>query len=148
MAVTISLYNHTTRKLADQSINFLTLKLMLLTNSATFNATHTALSGPAGAGSANQVSGNGWAAGGEVLANVTVTSVNTNDAAFDADDVVKLATTGPIGPAYKAVLYDDSDANDAPLVFIDFGESVSAGESTDFKIIWSANGIVRLDYTL
>lgn len=143
MAVTISVYDNTTRRLFAQQVNFLTLKLMLLDDNAAFNATHTTLSGPAGPGNANQVSGNGWTAGGELLSNVTVTTVDTSDAMLDAENVIKRATGGPIGPAYKAVLYDDSDTNDAPLIFVDFGEPITAGEDTDFLVAWSEMGILR-----
>ena len=143
MAVTISVYNSSIRRLVGQQVNFLTLKLMLLDNNAVFNATHTTLSGPAGPGNANQVSGNGWTAGGELVSNVTVTTVDTNDAMLDAENVIKKALGGPIGPAHKAVLYDDSDTNDGPLVFVDFGEPITAGENTDFLVAWSEMGILR-----
>lgn len=142
MAVTISRYNHTVKKLLNKEVDYTTLKMMLLSNSATYTATDTTLDQVAGANTpprANEVSGNGWTTGGEALANVAITIVTTNDAKLDADDITKTATGGNIGPARKAVIYDDT--GDVPLWFIDFGQDEEAGETTDFKFIFNAAGI-------
>lgn len=140
MAVTISIYNHTAKLFANGEVTLSTLKLMLLTDDATFDATDTALTDVSNA-AAYEVDGNGWPTGGELLANVAVTITTTNDAKLDADDITVTATGGPIGPAYKGVLYDDTDASDAPLFFINFDGAKEAGETTDFKVTWHANGI-------
>jgi len=142
MAVTISRYNHTAKLLLNKEIVYTTLKAMLLSASATFTASHTALTSVNNAG-AYQVSGNGWASGGETLASVAITVVATNDAMLDADDISVTASGGSIGPAYSAVIYDDTHASDAPLWFIDFGGVKEAGVGTDFKINWNASGIYR-----
>ena len=142
MAVTISRYNHTAKKLLNKEVTYTTLKVQLLNATATFTAAHTALTSVNNAG-AYQVSGNGWTAGGETLASVAVTVVDTNDAMLDANDITKTASGGSIGPAYSAVVYDDTDASDAPLWFIDFGGAKEAGDGTDFKIVWNASGIYR-----
>lgn len=146
MAVTVKLYNHTAKLLA--SLDLGNLRFMLLDNTASFDATHTALTGPAGAANVKEVDGSGWAAGGEFLANVAWAQVSTNDSILDCDDIDVIATGGVIGPAYAAVIYDDSHPNKAPLQYIDFGEAVSAGDTTQFKYTFPPNGIVRLDYTL
>jgi hypothetical protein len=57
-----------------------------------------------------------------------------------ADDVTLTASGGSITASF-GVIYNDTDANDPPLAFIDFDGSQSAGAGTDFKIIWDANGI-------
>jgi hypothetical protein len=137
MAVTISLYNHTAKLFAEGSnAPGDTYKVKLFT-AATFNATHTTL---AGVGGTEATTGTGYNAGGPSLANVAVTTVTTNDARFDADDVTLTASGGSITASY-GVVYNDTDANDPPLAFIDFDGSQSAGAGTDFKIIWDANGI-------
>jgi hypothetical protein len=137
MAVTISLYNHTAKLFAEGSnIPGDTYKVKLFT-AATFNATHTTL---AGVGGTEATTGTGYNAGGPSLANVAVTTVTTNDASFDADDVTLTASGGSITASF-GVLYNDTDANDPPLAFIDFDGSQSAGAGTDFKIIWDASGI-------
>ena len=137
MAVTISLYNHTAARFADGS-NAVgdTYKVKLL-SAATFDATHTTL---AATGGTEATTGTGYTAGGQALANVAVTTVTTNDAKFDADDLTWTASGGSITASY-AIIYNDTDANDPPVAFIDFGGSESAGDGTDFIIVWNASGI-------
>lgn len=138
MAVTISLYNHTAQRFASgANASGDTYKVKLLT-AATFDATHTTLAATGGTEVANA---NGYITGGATLANVAVTTVTTNDAMFDADDVTWTALGGAIAANY-AILYNDTDANDQPVAFIDFGGSESAGAGTDFKIVWNASGIL------
>ena len=137
MAVTISLYNHTAAKFADGSFAAAdTYKVKLLT-AATFDATHTTL---AGTGGTESTTATGYTAGGQALASVAVTTVTTNDAKFDANDLTWSASGGAIVASY-AILYNDTDADDPPLAFIDFGGSESAGSGTDFIIVWNASGI-------
>ncbi|MCW5722439.1 MAG: hypothetical protein KIS86_14970 [Devosia sp.] len=147
MAVVTRLYNSAARRLINQSVDLDNLKVMLLSNSAAFNAAHTTLEGPAGVANANEVDGNGWTTGGELIENVAVSTITTDDAMIDGDDIVVTAVGGPIGDAFAAVIYDDSDPNDAPLAFISFGQAVNAGESTDFKFIWPSDGIFKFTYT-
>jgi len=137
MAVTISLYNQTAKLFAEGSnASGDTYKLKLY-SAATFDATDTTLAGITGT---EATTGTGYVAGGETLANVAVTTVTTNDAKFDADDVIWTASGGPIEAAY-GVIYNDTDANDPPIAFIDFDGTQSAGDTTDFKVVWNANGI-------
>jgi roadblock/LC7 domain-containing protein len=143
MAVTISRYNHTTTMLVNKDVEYSTLKAMLLSGAATFTAANTTLAQVTNSG-ANEVSGNGWAVGGQTLANVTVSVVDTNGAMIDADDIDVEAVAGAIGPATALVIYDDSDANKAPLWYVDFDGSQTAGEGTPFKITFSASGISRI----
>ena len=137
MAVTISLYDHTAKRFADGS-NAVgdTYKVKLL-SAATFDATHTTLTATGGT---EATTGTGYTAGGATLANVAVTTVTTNDAKFDADDVTWTASGGSITASY-AILYNDTDTDDPPVAFIDFGGSESAGDGTDFLIVWNASGI-------
>ena len=137
MAVTISLYNHTAKRFAEGS-NAVgdTYKVKLLT-AATFNATHTTL---AATGGTEATTGTGYTAGGATLSGVTVTTTTTNDATFDASDVTWTASGGSIS-AVAAILYNDTDTDDPPVAFIDFGGTETAGDGTDFKIVWNASGI-------
>lgn len=137
MAVTVSVYNHTAARFASgANAPGDTYRVKLLTT-ATFDATDVTLADTGGTEVAN---GNGYTTGGEALTNVTVSTVTTNDAKFDADDVAWSASGGPLVAAY-GILFNDSDTDDPPLAFIDFGGSQSAGDGTDFKIIWNAAGI-------
>jgi hypothetical protein len=136
MAVTITKYNHTRKLFANQQIALANIKLMLLTGH-TFSAAHTAIASISG----DQVSGNGWTAGGITLSGAAVTVVNTNEAMLDAADVGPTATGGDIGPATAAVLYDAT--GNFPLYYIDFDGTQTAGVGTPFNVVWSANGIDR-----
>ena len=143
MPVTISLYNQTAKRFASgENAAGDTYKLKLLT-AATFDATHTTLSATGGTESGTST---GYTAGGVTLANVAVTTVTTNDAAFDADDVAITASGGPITAGF-GIIYNDTDVNDPPVAFINFDGSQSAGDGTQFKVVWSASGIVTFTVT-
>lgn len=137
MAVTISLYNHTAAKFADGSFAVGDTYKVMLCTAATFTAADTTL---AGITKTEHSNANGYTTGGAALANVAVSTVTTNDAKFDADDVTWTASGGSITASY-AILYNDTDTNDPPVAFIDFGGSESAGDTTQFKIVWNASGI-------
>lgn len=137
MAVTISLYNHTARRFADGSNAQADTYKVALYTAATFDAANTTL---AGITKTEVASGSGYTTGGATLGNVLVTTVSTNGAKFDADDVTWSADGGPITASY-AILYNDTDTDDPPVAFIDFDGSESAGDGTDFLIVWNANGI-------
>ena len=111
-----------------------TIKVALLNNSHTFTATNNTWSDV----SANEVSGTGYSAGGEALANKAVTQAATTK--FDADDTTW--STGTFS-AYHAVIYDDTMTNDDLIASIDFGgeQQVTAA---DFTIAWNASGIITL----
>ena len=155
MAVTISRYNHTLNMKNKAEIDWDSMKVMLLADSATFDRTDATLDDVAGVEEgellerAHEVYGNGWAQGGILIEAATWSAVAAdldtypNDSMLDADDVSETATGGPIGPARKAVIYDSAHEDLVPLFFIDFGEDQQAGEDTDFKIVWSSNGIYR-----
>lgn len=135
MPTTISLYNHTAKLFADGSnAPGDTYKVKLLT-AATFDATHTTETAAGGTEVAN---GNGYTTGGATLSGVAVTTVTTNDAMFDADDVSWTAGASALS-ASCARIYNSTDST--PLAFIDFGGSQSAPAGTDFKLAWNAGGI-------
>lgn len=137
MPVSVNVYNHTSKRFADGSNAVGDTYKVLLATSATFSAANTTLAGITYTEVAN---GNGYTTGGATLSNVAVTTVTTNDAKFDADDVTWTASGGAITASY-AILYNSTDANSPPVALIDFGGSESAGDGTDFKIIWNSNGI-------
>lgn len=143
MAVTLSRYNHTTDLFLGQEIDLTGLKVMLLNDAPTFDATHTTMAEVEGSPSA-EVSGNGWDAGGEALAGAAVTVVSTSGAMLDATDLEVTATGGDIGPADRACIYDANHSPPVPLWNIDFGADETAGVGTPFRIVWNANGIARV----
>lgn len=93
---------------------------------------------------ANEVTGTGYTAGGNTLANKT-NSYNsaTNVIVLDADDTTWSSST--ITARY-AVIYDASPATNAtrPLIgYVDFGSDQSSSNG-NFTITWDATGIVRI----
>lgn len=143
MAVTVNVYNHTTRRFADgTNAPGDALRLMLCT-AATFNAANTTLAGITKTEVAN---GNGYTTYGQALTGATVTTVTTNDAIFDANDVIWTASGGAITASY-AILFNSSYGGDPPLFLIDFGGSVSASSGADFRVIWNSGGIFSFTLT-
>ena len=118
-----------------------TIKVALLTNSYTPDQdAHNYLDDVV----ANEVSGTGYTAGGNTLANKT-NSYNsaTNVITLDADDTTWSSST--ITARY-AVIYDATPATNAtkPLIgYVDFGSDQSSSNG-NFTITWDATGIVRI----
>lgn len=135
MAPSISLYNHTSRLFANGTNESSDNYRVMLCTAATFNATDATL---AGITKTEVASGTGYTSGGGLLGNVTVTS-SLNDAKFDADDVTWTASGGAITASF-GILYNQT-AGDLPLAFINFDGVQTAGDATQFKIIWNSNGI-------
>lgn len=139
MAPTIQLYNHTRRLFASgANIPGDTYKLILC-SAATFDATHTTL----GAITYTEIVGNGYPAGGVVVTGVAYTTFGTSSARLDANDATVIPSGGDI-LANDAILVNDTNAGDPPLVFIDFGGTVLAtvASGDPFEVRWDANGIV------
>lgn len=93
---------------------------------------------------ANEVTGTGYTAGGNTLANKTNSyNSSTNVITLDADDTTWSSST--ITARY-AVVYDASPATNAtkPLIgYVDFGSDQSSSNG-NFTITWDATGIVRI----
>jgi hypothetical protein len=118
-----------------------TIKVALLTNAYTPDQdAHNYLDDVV----ANEVTGTGYTAGGNTLANKT-NSYNsaTNVITLDADDTTWSSST--ITARY-AVIYDATPATNAtrPLIgYVDFGSDQSSSNG-NFTITWDATGIVRI----
>jgi len=109
-----------------------TIRVALMTSSYTENKdTNTFVN-------TNEVSGTGYTAGGELLANSSMTQVDGSDLArWDADDVEWDSST--ITARY-AVIYDTT-VSDTILVVIDFGTDQSSSNGM-FAVRWNASGIM------
>ena len=137
---TISLYNHTAARFLSGANAVADTYKVALFSAATFDATDVNLADVTGTQLAEE---NGYTTGGETLTDVTANTVSTNDAAFDANDVVWTATDDEIRASY-AILYNDTDPSDPLVAFIDFEGEQAAGAGTDFIIAWNAAGIFTL----
>ena len=145
MATTIQIYNHTLTRF-NEGLNGEgdTYKVMFLNDSAVFDATDTTLVEVAGSGSpaTNEVSGNGWDVGGEALSGVTIEVYDTDGCKFDATNLSVEVTDAELGPIYKFVLYNDTDANDPPVLFGTHSTSVTIPVGSNAGVIWPTNGII------
>jgi len=141
MAATISPYNHTTRRFASgQNAESDTYRLILCT-AATFDGADETLADVAYTEVAD---GNGYTEGGAELTGVIVQTVNTRDAAFDADDVIWTADGGSIEAGYGLLVLDDG-VDYPPLFFIDFDGSRIATDGNEFPVVWNADGIFTFE---
>jgi hypothetical protein len=144
---TISLYNNTVyRFVAGLNSASDTYKVMLLSSSASFNATHTTLDQVSNNGS-YEVYGYGWPQGGFTLTGVTLALATTNDAAFDAADVSQAISGGTLGPFSAYVIYNDTDADNPPVAFVSLTSAQSVGDGNTVGITWDADGIIKFSYT-
>ena len=102
MAITVTLFNHTSQLFASgANLSTDTYKLKLY-SALTPNVANTTLAQVNATGT-EASAGTGYTAGGQALANVAVTTVTTNDSKFDADDVTWTASGGTIVAAYGVV---------------------------------------------
>ena len=108
-----------------------TIKVALYDGTHAFTASDTVYT------TSNEITGDGYTAGGATLAFTTVSGTTT--VAFDADDT---AWSDATFTAYGAVIYDTSVSNNL-ICTIDFGgaKTVAAGV---FTIQWDASGIISL----
>lgn len=134
---TLQLYNHTAQRFASGANSSADTYKAKLLSAGTFDATNTTLAATGGTEVAN---GNGYTTGGQALTNVAVTTVTTNDAKFDADDLTWAVSAGSIA-ALAAVLYNDTDTDDPPVAFIDFGGTRTVSSGNNFVLSWNASGI-------
>jgi hypothetical protein len=140
---TFSFYNHTAAKLFTGDFDASdTFKVILLSSSATFDATDTTASEVTNAG-AWEVYGNGWSQGGYTLSGVTIGNDSTDDAMLDADDVSQVITGGDLGPFSAYAIVDTTLANSPPLCFIALDAPVTILENNAATITWNSLGIIR-----
>lgn len=141
MAVTANVYNHLTALYLGQAVALANMKLMLLKNTAVFNATHTTVDQVAGPASPNRVHeffGSSWPQGGKTVASVAATTITTNDAKLAGDQTSQDAVGGIIGPCRYVLLYDS--VSNKPHVLYDLGQDEYAGETTPFKLTFDLTG--------
>lgn len=121
----------------EQDLDTDTIKIALYTSSATLGAATTAYT------TTNEISGTGYSAGGEVLANSTVaTSGTTAYVDFDNPE-----WTGASFTARGALIYNDTTAGDKAIAVLDFGGDFTVSSGT-FRIVFPAPGataIIRID---
>lgn len=119
------------------------IKVAMFTNSVTPNfSTDTAYA--AAPYNANEVTGTGYTAGGNVLTSTTVSESPSGTLMFDAAD--SSWTTSTISNARCALVYDNSLTPKAAIVLVNFGADYSTTAGT-FTIQWASGGIFNIDLT-
>lgn len=143
MAVTAKLYGLLAKSLLNGEVDFTndTIKVMLCTSSYTPNQdTHQYKSSVD-----NEVSADGYTAGGATLGTKAITyDSNNNKVKVDAADTSWAAST--ITARY-AIIYDDTPESSKPLIgYIDFGENIITNNG-EFKLTWDSDGIFSFSVT-
>ena len=137
----LQLYNHTANKLMKGEVPVTnTYKCMLLSDAAVFAAEHETIAEVSDSRS-YEVFGNGWAEGGEELANVDISIYNTNGSLFDADDIEVLISSGDLGPYKAFVVYDSIES--LVLGYCQFTAAVTTPDMTAVVIEWPATGLIN-----
>lgn len=139
MPITVQQFDHNAQRFASGANVTADVYKVALYTSATFLASATTLAGVTKVEVGT--SGTGYTATGATLSGVAITQVG-NDAKFDANDVSWSVPAGGTLSAAYAILYNDTDANDPPLLFIDFDGTKTVTDGGIFQIIWDAAGIV------
>jgi hypothetical protein len=145
MPVSVTVYDHTTARFLNGA-NAVgdSYKINLY---STLPANATATTKAAAESGATQIgTANGYTQNTKTLTGVAVTTVTTNDAKFDADDVSWTASGGSIAAAF-AMVYNDTDTDDPPVFRIDFDGTITALDGIPFVIEWNASGIFTVTYT-
>lgn len=150
MAVTVSFYDTFIERMGDGSMDMDTdsFKVILMSSGHSFASSHTAKSQV----NSNQIaSTNGYTQDSTVGELKSVTwNFASSAQTFDAADLTWTASGGSI-TASHAVMYDDTMSTsggdpetDGLVCSINFGQSESAGDATDFKITWDSSGIFKI----
>ena len=93
--------------------------------------------------SANEVSGTGYVAGGQEITTDTYTE-SDGVAIYDGDDVLWSYNANGFTNARWAILYNDTNAADAAIGYIDLGGTISQREG-DLSLVWGSGGVFRVE---
>lgn len=137
MAIAVEEYDQAKQLIREFGLDGKTIKLALVNSAYVFSAAHTLW----GDASGDEVSGTAYTAGGETLANVTVTA----DGTIDGDDVVWATAT--ISGIRRAIMYIegtvDGKLNPVLLSYLLDDTPVDVSViSTNLTIVWNALGII------
>jgi hypothetical protein len=146
MAGTLSLYSHTVNRFSSGANAVSDTYKINLYSAFTFDPTATTKAA-AEVGATQLATANGYTQDSKALTGVAINIVTTDDSVFTADNVSWSASGGDIGPATHALLYNDTDTDDPPVLCFAFGEAKTANTGTPFNINWNATGIILWSYT-
>jgi len=135
MAVTVTVSNHfkyqKDKKLVDMSTDV--FKAILMNTTFAFDKdTHATLALVTG----DQLATNyGYTQNDKVLANVSVTESDSEDASITTwDNVTWTASGGDIGPTGACIIYDDTTSDKTVVACIDFGTDYTIPATASFQL--------------
>lgn len=143
MAASITFYNSFREYVADGTIDLdsHTFKVMLVSSSYTFSASHTVKGDIT-----NELStANGYTAGGATLASVTWGHSGAT-ATFDAADTAWTASGGSL-TARRAIIYSDTASNDelvASILLDTTPADVTVTDGNTLTLQWNDAGILTI----
>lgn len=141
MAVQSLLYNHTMGNfLKGNNLEADVYKINLY-SSFVFNASATTKTA-AEVGCTQLSTANGYTQNAKTLAGVIV-NITGNDCNFDANDVQWTASGGTLAAVW-AMVFNDTKANDPPVLAVNFDANIAAVDGANFDIIWNAAGIIAV----
>lgn len=132
-------FNDFVQQLASKTHNLSSdaLKVML-TNSAPV-ATNTVK-----ANITDITAANGYAAGGQALTSLSLTST-TGTSKLTAANTVVTASGGTVGPFRYAVLYNSTPAGGNLIGWFDYGSAITLNDTETFTVAWDAtNGVLTI----
>lgn len=131
-------YNEAAFDYSGCDVDETNIRVMLLSDAAAFVATHNTVLQVTNGG-AWQVSGGGWAAGGQLLANVQHTLVPSGETEVTANNVT-VTLNADLTFRY-ALIYDDT--SDTPLTLIDYIDTYTAPALTTLDFDFSSPGFLK-----
>ena len=142
MAVTVTLYDHTTARYLSGANAVGDTYIINLYSTLPANATATTKA-LAEVGATQIATANGYTQDTKTISGLAVTALATSNANLDATDVSWDASGTGI-EATHAMVYNGTDANSPPVLRIDFGATITAAPNVPFLISWNEGGIFTL----
>lgn len=143
MPVTVTFYDHTTRKIQAGEFPASDTYIANLYTALPANATATTKAA-AESGATQLSTANGYTQNTKALTNVSIATTGTNDSRFTCDPISWDASGGSIAASH-ALIYSDTQTNDPPLCRVDFGGTVTAVAGTTFRITPDPSGLIILE---
>jgi hypothetical protein len=140
MPVSVNVYDHTRLRCFNGANAATDVYRCNLYSAFTFSASATTKSG-AESGATQLSTANGYTQNTQQLTGVAINILSTNGATFTCSNIIWIATGGSIAASH-AMIYNDTDANDPPLIHINFDGTITAASGQPFAITIPANGLL------
>jgi hypothetical protein len=145
MPVSVNVYNHTRLRFANGANQVADQYRCNLYSAFTFAAASTTKAA-AETGATQLATANGYTQNTQALTGAAVVQLGTDGAAFTCSNIIWVATGGSIAASH-AMIYNDTDASDPPLLHIDFDGTITATAGQPFAIVINANGLFSFTAT-